>query len=146
MQLRSPLLSGKKQKAAKQENSWGGPFWRIWAVPSRTAGEVRLEGFGPLSRQNGPPERAMSRAKQMGSRKAGEVRFEGFGPLSGPNGAPERERSTEAHGERSTKTKRTAGEARFEGFRAAQSPTRPTRKSKQHSQADQEWKSGGSPF
>ena len=85
-------------------------------IKSRTAGGVRFEGFRPLSRQNGPPERAMSRAKQMGSRKAREVRFEGFGLLSGPNGAPERERSTEAHGERSTKTREQLGKPALTDF------------------------------
>ena len=80
----------------------------------------------------------------MGSRKAGEVRFEGFGPLSGPNGAPERERSTEAQPTEkgAQKTKEQLGKPAFKDFGGSVA----TRKSKEHSQADQEWKSGGSPF
>ena len=80
----------------------------------------------------------------MGSRKAGEVRFEGFGPLSGPNGAPERERSTEAQPTEkgAQKTKEQLGKPAFKDFGGSVA----TRKSKEHSQADQEWKSGGGPF
>ena len=32
---------------------------------SRRAGEARFDGFGPLSGQNGPPERARSTAKHI---------------------------------------------------------------------------------
>ena len=76
--LPTPAKNGHQKEECKEhgqpdgnENSWWGPLWR-----------------------NGPRERAMSTANQMGSRRAGEVRFEGFGLLSGQNGPPERARST----------------------------------------------------
>ena len=53
-----------------------------------------LKNLSCAAAKNGPGERAMSTANQMGSRRAGEVRFEGFGLLSGQNGPPERARST----------------------------------------------------
>ena len=79
-----PRRATRNSKEHRQANQ----DWESW--------EVRFEGFGPLSGQNGQPERARSTAKQMKSRRARKVRFDGLGQLSGQNGAPEGERSTEA--------------------------------------------------
>jgi hypothetical protein len=79
-----PRRATRNSKEHRQANQ----DWESW--------EVRFEGFGPLSGQNGQPERARSTAKQMKSRRARKVRFDGLGQLSGQNGAPDGERSTEA--------------------------------------------------
>ena len=79
-----PRRATRNSKEHRQANQ----DWESW--------EVRFEGFGPLSGQNGQPERARSTAKQMKSRRARKVLFDGLGQLSGQNGAPDGERSTEA--------------------------------------------------
>lgn len=81
------------QEDTKQKISWASPLCTIPAALSprratarstakqtRTgrAGEARFAGFGPLSGQNGQPERARSTAKQMKSRQARKVRFDGL--------------------------------------------------------------------
>ncbi|CAL1165080.1 unnamed protein product [Cladocopium goreaui] len=72
------------------------------------AGDVRFEGFGLLTGQNGPPEgeqgaqpskpswRRLFWRIWAGWKLGRSVRFGGFALLSGQNGVPERERSTEA--------------------------------------------------
>ena len=56
------------------------------------AGEVRFEGFGLLSGQNGHQRESKEHSQPD---QAGEVRFGGFGLLSGQNGPPEGEQGAQ---------------------------------------------------
>ena len=60
-------MDRERKETQKQRTAGEEPVFNhvVRSDNSRRAGEARFDGFGPLSGQNGPPERARSTAKHI---------------------------------------------------------------------------------